>query len=556
MISLPATVAGGNNLVALPLELFLSILSFLPNRDIKALRLTGSSIRDRARLRLDRVFLSANRRNIEVFRAIANHETFRQRVVEIIWDDARLIDWPLEDAIKIGGELYCLKNGAYYENITCGCNDLCDCDTARGCPAWFTRACRKNIENLTNYKHYDVYLPGRVPRAYQVTAQHPTRQSWEYYQGLLRIQKAVLASGADISAFRFGLEQFPALQRITITPAGHGFLFAPLYETPMIRDFPYGFNYPIPRSWPIMLDGIPTEACEWVADSYEMQRNQWRGFQIVMRALAQAWNHRITELVIDVNQLPTGLNCRIFDQPCREYDDLVLLLERPSFSRLDLSLLVGGLEHDDWPSFRRGLLRRALAKAVDLQHISLCTDVIFDPAADASISDSGGSIKHFIPLQSIFPVERWPRLRHFGLSGFLVMQTDVLKLLAALPPTVRSIELNFLYFLDGGGDYCDLLVQMRDTLSWRNRAVEERPRVSIGTEEISLVSNRRVWVDDEVTEFLYYDGENPFWAQSPNNILKNSGIGIVRDAFEPEYERPYVNLSTLMKLGYKKQENF
>jgi hypothetical protein len=63
-------------------------------------------------------------------------------------------------------------------------------------------------------------------------------------------QESVLLTHADIDALKYGITRFPALKRITITPATHGFLYTPLYETPMIRAFPYGFNYPIPRAWP------------------------------------------------------------------------------------------------------------------------------------------------------------------------------------------------------------------------------------------------------------------------------------------------------------------
>lgn len=58
----------------LPAELLAVVSSFLVNKDIKTLRLTSKTLKEGARLRLDRVFLSANPRNIDVFRAIAGHE--------------------------------------------------------------------------------------------------------------------------------------------------------------------------------------------------------------------------------------------------------------------------------------------------------------------------------------------------------------------------------------------------------------------------------------------------------------------------------------------------
>lgn len=79
---------------ALPFELWDAISSHLPNRDIKSMRLVCKQFHNAARLRLHRVFLSANPLNIEVFRAIADHDTFRHRVKEIVWDDARFLKGP------------------------------------------------------------------------------------------------------------------------------------------------------------------------------------------------------------------------------------------------------------------------------------------------------------------------------------------------------------------------------------------------------------------------------------------------------------------------------
>ena len=63
------------------------ITSHLPNYDIKSLRLTARFFRDIAILRLNRVFLSPSKQDIDVFIAIAEHDVFRRQVDEIIWDD-------------------------------------------------------------------------------------------------------------------------------------------------------------------------------------------------------------------------------------------------------------------------------------------------------------------------------------------------------------------------------------------------------------------------------------------------------------------------------------
>lgn len=77
-------------IASLPEELRAIIVSQLSGTDIKNLRLASKATSQVVPLRLERVFVSANLRNIEVFRAVADHETFRWGVKEIIWDDARL----------------------------------------------------------------------------------------------------------------------------------------------------------------------------------------------------------------------------------------------------------------------------------------------------------------------------------------------------------------------------------------------------------------------------------------------------------------------------------
>lgn len=65
----------------------------------------------------------------------------------------------------------------------------------------------------------------------QMEEQLPLDVSWDSYWQLLLQQEAILSSGTDVGAQRYGSERFPSLKRITITPVAHGFLFRPMYET-------------------------------------------------------------------------------------------------------------------------------------------------------------------------------------------------------------------------------------------------------------------------------------------------------------------------------------
>jgi hypothetical protein len=509
-----------SSLVHFSAELLAAVTSYLPNRAIKNLRLACRVLRDRVALRLDRVFLSANPRNVEVLHAVADHETFRHRVFEIIWDDALLVDHipgPHDHLLRPG------ESRLPWELAP-----------PEGCPGWFHRACQQNIDDLKRIKRTD--HPDTVMVKQKMEAQLPPHVAWDCYQELLLRQDEVLASGADIEALRYGLKRFPALRRVTITPAAHGMLFVPLYETPMIRAFPDGFNYPLPRGWPTPERGDhPYYVRRW---DDEREKSKWRGFCIVVRELANAEQHRgvdqhrgVTELVLDVHYLNTGLNCHLFDQPNEDYDNLVTVLQRPNFSRIDLVLLAEGQQNKGWPSFRSSYLKRALGKATDLQHFSLQSQI-----------DQGQFYEdleeHFVSLTTLFPVEKWQKLRHFGLSNFLVKQDDLLSMLASLPKSIRSVELGFLFFLDES-NYKSLLDAMRETLGWRHRPV--KPVVTIlCVNYANKLPWRYIWMRDAVNDFLYSDATNPFGNMVMDGNRPDLGRGaIVRDPFLPALDEPH-----------------
>ncbi|KAJ9142662.1 F-box domain, cyclin-like [Pleurostoma richardsiae] len=548
-----------STLLQLPAEILTAIPLYLSNRDVKSLRLSCKALHAISLLRLDRVFLSANPRNIEVFRAISEHEVLRRQILEIIWDDARLKDEP--GSRKSGdpespnfdpgfdGLENMDEDEDYYDD---GDGEDEYDDANEGYPQWFVKACGKNLQDIKSHENLDVDRPDHVARA-ELIAQISLKRSWQYYEQLLQQQRDVLATGSDAEAFEYGLQRFPALQRITITPAAHGLLFRPLYETPMIRAFPPSFNYPNPCSWP-----VKKQTQRLWEDTSESEKDTWRGFRIVMRALAasgaascdqQQQKRVVTEIVVEVNQLLTGLNAHIFDEGCPEQRDLVTILRRPNFRRLDLALAVGGLEHYGWRAFRSGCLRRTLAAAPELEHASFETDLADEP--DPSYNGLPSGDHHFIPLRDVLPVDAWTCLRHFGLARFPVRQGDLLSFLAALPATLRSVELSFLFFSDG--NYRDLVADLRDQLGWRGRPAEQRPRVAIGLPDTLGLSRRGIWADRPVEEFIYHDGLNPFGADGwgVNQIPYGLG-GVVKDAFDPAFERPWVDYNELKRLGYIK----
>ncbi|KAJ5509684.1 hypothetical protein N7527_011827 [Penicillium freii] len=523
---------------------------------ISASSLSCVQFKNASILRIDRVFLSANPLNVEVFRCIAGHDKFRHGVTEIVWDEARLARGPhgfkesaegnenLSDEDEAGTTREWAQGyGSYPQEQILERHEFED-----GCPKWFKHACEENLDLLRQRRGRDVDRPDHIARREQVFAQPTLSERWKYYQHLLGQQKDVLADNSDVHAFLYGVKQFPTLKRVTITPSAHGHLFTPLYLTPMIRAFPKGFNCPIPRGW---LNGPvkPPVAYHW--KEYPELRERYRGFISVLRVLANEPNS-VSELVISSNHLPTGLNCTIFDQPGEEYDNFATVLKIPGFRHLAITFLIGG-ESDDqldacWRSFLNGRLRRALDKAKDMEDFSLHTTVINNPYDDEY---SAGSPERLIPLQSFIPVDKWPKLRCFELSRFLVTQSDVISFLRALPNSIRFIKLSMLKFLDEGGDWHGLLKEMRTMIRentlWADRDTRSQPAISIGLKLQNPQIGRAVWLEKEVQEYLYGEGQNPFLERMPLDIPW--GIGTQRDAFEPSFERPNVPRGGLKNMG-------
>lgn len=493
----------------LPNDILQSITRLLNNGNIKNLRLVCKHLRDVSRLRFDRIFISANQRNIEVFRAVATHEEFRKQVVEIIWDDARLEGFSPEDSDGNGGEE----------------------DEEEECPRWFAEACQENVDEMDDHD--------RESHEEQLASLMPSKDSYAYYMDLCKQQQAVLKTEEDAEALRLGLRSFPALRRVTICPVTHRQFLSPRYLTPMIRSFPPGFNYPIPKGWPTTVD-LPAIANEWVSNEEKMK---WRGFCIVTRELSNHTGHQITEFVVDVNRAWTGLNCHIFDAPSKIYEDLRNLFNRQGFKRIDLALNVGDIYQTGWGPFHSGLITKALASSHDLEHFYFHTNTVlmgyqkppYDPRLDIGMS-----------LLEIFPIAQWPKLKSFGLSNYHVKINDLITFLSQLPPSIQTLELTSIEFLDS--DWQTALPRMRDELSWQSWLTP--PKLTVSIPSNMGISGLATWLSNEIDAFLYGEGSNPF--SGPNYIP--IGTGMVKQDFDESSERPNLDTFALMDLGFLREQ--
>ncbi|KAL9562639.1 hypothetical protein ACKAV7_013203 [Fusarium commune] len=502
-----------NRLVGLPLELLSQVICALPNADIKNLRLTCSHLRTIALPRLNRLFISSNPGDIEVFTLIANHDVFRFKVTEIIYDDSRIDS----------------SRARRYKGVYEG--DLDDHNTR--VPYWFQRVYGSMIhvidskeEECPSFPHIKEAFKNRCSLA----------ESYGVYRKLKSQQDEVLASGQDANALRYGLSRFPNLKRVTLSPAAHGILGRPLYPTPTIRSLPQGLICPLERGWPVSAPLEEHPLTPWD----DRSRQEWRGFCVVTKEIAQYIRENpmcgLSELVVEGRQLWTGISCRVFDNPVsEEYRDLVTILSHPPLRRLELSLACGSEARENWPSFRSGLLLKALSKAKDLRDLRFYTSI---PLISRKWHDFVDDKENSMPLRSIFPINKWSNLRRFALSRSFVKQRDIMTFITALPLTLESLELSFLSFLPREGNYRDLLQDMRDNLGWRERPAGNQPKLIVFVVETELTTDGVVIdVSRAVMDYMYHRGENPFVEEQIMEVLEGKGTRV--DFLDPMYDEEW-----------------
>ncbi|CAJ0552948.1 Ff.00g010260.m01.CDS01 [Fusarium sp. VM40] len=167
--------------------------------------------------------LSPDIHNIAAFRNLANDSIRRKEVTTIVYDDARLYRPSTDD---------------HYHGVPAvppeDTHDL-DIGDETGVPSWYRKGYRISLRFIKAYGHSQQQ---RFEVAQRFLNPLSPRESYEIYQNLGAQQDHVIATGLDIVTLREGLDKFPNLRRVILTPAAHGTPVKPLFYTPMINRLP------------------------------------------------------------------------------------------------------------------------------------------------------------------------------------------------------------------------------------------------------------------------------------------------------------------------------
>ncbi|KZF18852.1 hypothetical protein L228DRAFT_242152 [Xylona heveae TC161] len=496
----------------LPLEIILAISFYLSTQDIKRLRLVARGLRYNPLLHINRVFISPSKRNLEVFKAIADHPIFRYQVKEIIWDDVRFDHYLAEDESKPET------------------NSQGDYDAAKSYSE-FVKECDKNLKYVTWYGLAATWLE----QAERVWPGVPTREylsveeSFALYQKLYKEQEAIISSGEDAAAFRLGLKQFPALKRVTVTVDTYGRCYLnPKYHTPLIRSFPPGFNFPHPKPW---LDG------KMLSGPWEKMRHHWHGYCTVVSELTRPSSSAadrptaISEFRIEANfgeRSARGIGWPLFSGMSRDYENLRTLCAMPSLQHLELSVNSGGWSKQAGNSLENGLFSKILAAAVNLKVLKFGASVH---------DDDGDAVLQRLSILSALPdpASSWPHLQCLRLSGISARLDKFINFLSLLPGCLGLIEFHDVEVVGG---WRQALTQMRDKLGWRG----DRPTVCWRDSGHSF--GVYVLVKEEIAAFFDGSGSNVFESSSSDEAWVKHNFGRRKCDFDETFDFGNVNIRT------------
>ncbi len=112
----------------------------------------------------------------------------------------------------------------------------------------------------------------------------------------------------------------------------------------------------------------------------------------------------------------------------------------------------------------------------------------------------------------------------YGHSPYTLQRVDLVALLPALPGLLCAVKLSHLVFMEDDGSYWQLLCGMRGRLDWKDRAVTQRPSVSVVLpRENSGMVGSYLCVDEAADKFLYSSSAETDGGGSPNPFGEDRG---------------------------------
>ncbi|KAF9694341.1 hypothetical protein EKO04_007557 [Ascochyta lentis] len=334
----------------LPAEILGAICQPLTKADIKRLRLTCRELAEKVELRIDRVYISPNRANLDNLNNILNHPRHCLQVQEIVWDDAQLIEYPTiqsfraaltsddrEAEIILELHVKALFEAGGNNNTAFRSIGLQDFIKHEGGLTELAKAALFNSNDTVSRDYI----------ASNATTTMSVEESYDLYQKLYQDEKEIIKRGWDVNGLQRALTHIPNLKRITLTSEvwrSRRCRPIPTYDPPFFRALPPGFRKPSPPPW-----GEPGSDFEWQdqkiaheLDQLSTEQHlpvQWRGYSIIMSCLMTNPAPTLEEFVVDAGDNGSGLPCHLFTSKNLDYSNTIRALSNMQLKRLQLPLV-------------------------------------------------------------------------------------------------------------------------------------------------------------------------------------------------------------------------
>jgi hypothetical protein len=490
----------------LPTELFAIVSEQISGLEIKQLRLASKDLANKVDLRIDRVYISPNRANLDYLQRILNHPRYKGRVREIVWDDAQLDEYPtldvfckailndekeatraiekrLEDAI----EAY-ENDSPEYRSL--GHHDLFHSDGRL-----------TDVAKGILLRYDDQFSRDMLARNAMMMS---IEDSYTLYQDLYRDEQDIIKQQSDAVALHQALAGFPNLRRITITSeVWRPWHRVPRYNTPFFRSLPPGFRKPAVWPWLFSYHDArnPRNFAYWhkmfiVKDRLSVA---WRGYDIMVSAMLAMTIVGIEEFIIDSGNERTGISHRVLFNDVKNFHDTVQMFQRTPLKRLKLSINPMSRTSEHPLEMMMEGLTHALAQTQHLEHLDL----------DFNCCARTNNEVFFLQVPPIDfpPTNLKQQLKTLAMRHVEIDPNRLYKLLTGMQNLEQVTLVNINTFRPLGWNSLFRGLSQYYVIASVSKPAFTVVEPLIGQNSIGLYSQA---VDVEVDAFIYAEGESPF----------------------------------------------
>ena len=489
----------------LPAEILEIVCEYISKLDIKRLRLANKRLADSVYLRIDRVYISPNRANLDYLHIILAHPRYKGRVHEIVFDGTRLEEYPTLESFR---KAILLDERDTRRAIDSRLDEALDIygDDSPECQL---------LDEEGMYKDEDRYLTDNVKKILlryeddftrDVLARNATMMSTEnsyaVYRALYDEEQEIVRQQLDADALHQALAGFPKLKRITLTSeAWWPWNVRPRYFTPFHRSLPPGFRKPI--VYPDHHNRPATQGVPNVHRSSEPDQSKCRAYAIILSALLSMPVPSIEEFIVDSENSQTGMPLHVFDPTSAFFKDTRFTLQRTPLKRLRLSFVYcfcpKKTNLEDIPNGNMAV-HVLLSELNNLEHL------------DLNMRDR--SISHSDPL--LIPDLTLAQLKTLTLRHCEMRADDLYDLLIMLK-NVQHVTLFHMTHEGGEAVHWGQLFQ-RLKEYYANTMQGTNPHYTIvepyefdeAEDLFGTTESFSHLIDDDVDAFLYEDAEYPF----------------------------------------------